>query len=128
MPARQPISLEQVLDTIRAYVAVHHPRRLAVRLRIDLDDGEQIRMPIAEVPASVSEPFIPNAFQMGILDALEGRALRTDALGAEVGDRGRLFRRPGGLPELQEQGLVAHHKRVGYYRPDCSPPELENNS
>lgn len=62
-------------------------------------------------------------FQRGILQALQGRALRTDALAAEVGDRSRLFR-PGGLAELRDRGLVDHHPRLGYYRPDALPPEL----
>lgn len=68
--------------------------------------------------------FVPTAFQEAILTALEGRALRTDALGHEVRDRSRLFRHPGGLKELREQGLVAHHPRLGYYRPDAPPEQF----
>jgi len=120
--------MEELLAAVRAYVAANHPRRLAVRLRIDLDDGERIQMPIADVSASGEDVFVPTAFQLAILDALDGRALRTDALGAEVGDRGRLFRRPGGLPELREQGLVDNHPRLGYYRPDAPPPPLADTS
>jgi len=116
--------MERLLDAVRAYVAAHHPRRLAVRLRIDLDDGERIQTPVPDVSAGEEDVFVPTAFQCGILDALDGRALRTDALGAEVGDRGRLFRRPGGLQELREQGLVDNHPRLGYYRPDAPPPQL----
>src|SRR5438128_334242 len=71
-------------------------------------------------PAAPVQPgFIPSAFQRGILDALAGKALRTDALAAKVGSRSRLFADPGGLPELQEEGLVSYHPRVGYYRPDA---------
>lgn len=67
--------------------------------------------------------FVPNAFQQGILAALNGVGLRTDALASRVGSgsRSRLFERDG-LPELQEEGLVCHHKRIGYYRPDAPPP------
>lgn len=72
----------------------------------------------------VSEPFIPNPFQIGILRALDGKALRTDPLADEVGDRRKLFRDPGGLKELQRHRKVSHHSRVGYYRPDCPPPEF----
>ncbi len=74
-------------------------------------------------PAEAEEPFVPNSFQDDILDALEGRALRTDAIAAKVGDRNRLFR-PGGLKELQAHGYVAHHSRLGFYRPDAPPEEL----
>jgi hypothetical protein len=69
------------------------------------------------------KPFIPRRFQRAILDALDGVALRTDALGAKVGDRGRLFKR-NGIKELREQGLVDRHPSVGFYRPDAPPPEF----
>jgi hypothetical protein len=69
-------------------------------------------------------PFIPGPFQQGILDALDGRAMRTDALARAVDcDRRRLFK-PGGLPELRDHGLADHHHRPGYYRPDAPPPKL----
>lgn len=72
-------------------------------------------------PPQEVKPFVPNDFQKGILAALQNKALRTEALGNAVGDRRRLFRDPGGLPELQEAGLVASHPRLGYYRPDAPP-------
>lgn len=78
--------------------------------------------PPAALPAVA--PFAPTDFQTRILDALDGRALRTDALAGEVGDRRALFRHPGGLRELKEQGLVESHPRRGYFRPDAPPPEL----
>jgi len=81
---------------------------------------------IPEVKRTGSEssiPFVATPFQRGILDALAHKALRTDDLAGEVGDRRRLFKN-GGIKELMEQGLVAHHKRLGYYRPDAPPPEL----
>jgi hypothetical protein len=71
-------------------------------------------------PARPARPFVPNPFQHRILEALDGRALRTDALGDAVDDRRRLFR-PGGLKELQAEGLVNHHDRLGYYRPGAPP-------
>jgi hypothetical protein len=77
-----------------------------------------------EKPHPIST-FVPNAFQRGILASLEGKALRTDALGHAVRGRSRLFNDPGGLPELQDQGLVCHHRRVGYYRPDAPPEHLK---
>lgn len=77
----------------------------------------------APAPAA-QDAFIPTPFQRGILAALNGQALRTDALGAAVGDRSRLYKR-GGLKELRDRGLVAHHVRLGFYRPDALPPGLE---
>lgn len=79
------------------------------------------------LPPAAESAFVPTPFQADILAALEGKGLRTDALAAKVGDRRRLFKDPGGIPELQEQGLVSHHRRVGYYRPDFPPPELSRS-
>lgn len=104
----------------------------AVILRIQTADGTRLRL---ELPADRSAaspkdtlarspvPFIPNPFQKRILEMLKGRALRTDALAAAVGDRSRLYR-PGGIKELRERGMVGHHARIGYYRADVPPPEL----
>jgi hypothetical protein len=69
--------------------------------------------------------FLPTPTQQDILAALDGRALRTDALAHRADcNRRSLFHDPGGLPELQRRGLVAHHRRIGFYRPDAPPPEL----
>jgi hypothetical protein len=67
-----------------------------------------------------AEAFVHSPFQDSILAALEGQALRTDALGAAVGDRSRLFK-PHGLKELREEGLVSWHSRLGFYRVDAPP-------
>ena len=70
--------------------------------------------------------FIPTQLQEDVLTALDGRALRTDALAHRChGNRRSLFRDPGGLHELRRQGLVDHHHRIGYYRADALPPELK---
>ena len=83
---------------------------------------------VAPDEPAAAEPikFVPNAFQRGILEALKGKALRTDELARRVGDRRRLFRPTGGLSELQDEGLVKHTRRVGYYRPDEPPPEVSD--
>lgn len=76
----------------------------------------------AELPVPTSAlPGTPE--KVAALEALDGKAMRTDALAAAVGDRSRLFK-AGGLEELQQQGLVKHHKRLGFYRPDALPPRL----
>lgn len=73
------------------------------------------------------ENFVPTATQDAILDALAGKALRTDALAARVDcDRRTLFK-PNGIKELVQAGWVRHHRRLGYYRPDDPPPELEGD-
>jgi len=129
MPRNGPDN-EALAAVVRAWVATWYPGRVARRLRIDLDDGERVQLPVR--PAAVDdarhegngEPVVPTAYQQAILDALEGRALRTDALAAALGgDRRRLFR-AGGLSELREQGLVSHHARLGFYREDVPPGEV----
>ena len=80
-------------------------------------------MPAADAGGSgsaVPRPFEPNEMQDAILECLDGKCLRTDALATASGyDRRKLFRKPGGLAELQEQGLVANDPARGYYRPDA---------
>lgn len=83
---------------------------------------------IAIIETGLGQPeltgFVPTPFQADVLSALKNRSMRTDALAHKLDcGRSRLFADPGGLPELQEQGLVAHHKRIGYYRPDAPPPD-----
>lgn len=75
-------------------------------------------------PEADKPKFIPNVYQKEILKALRGVAMRTDALAARVGSRARLFHDPGGIPELQEQGLVGHHPRLGFYSTSSPPPDL----
>lgn len=96
-----------------------------IRIQVDVpDDGQrEPAEPPAARPAAGSR-FVPTPFQKGILQALSGQARRTDDLAHKVGNRRKLFIHPGGLRELQEQGLVGHHKRLGYYRPDAPPPVL----
>jgi hypothetical protein len=79
----------------------------------------------SSLPPIDENTFIPNQLQEAILAALDGKGLRTDALVSKTdSSSGQLFKNPGGLPELQEEGLVAHHPRVGYYRPDKPPPQV----
>jgi hypothetical protein len=98
--------------------------RIAARL---CEVTQQLAELVAEMVAAQqpAEPgFVPTPFQRGILDALNGKALRTDPLGKKVGNRRKLFNDPGGLPELQEEGLVGHHPRIGFYSTANPPPEL----
>jgi hypothetical protein len=59
------------------------------------------------------------------LVALDGKALRTDALAAKTGSDRRRLSKPGRLKELQDRGLVARHDRLGFYRPDAMPAALK---
>lgn len=129
--------ITDVLSVVRAYILSRLPGEVPEELVVKLASGRRFTSPVpapgVELPQRRSElgsgrepaePFIPTPYQQAILEALEGKALRTDGLANLVGDRSRLFRHPGGLKELQEQGLVAHHKRLGFYRPDVPPEEL----
>lgn len=126
----------ELIAAVRVYLSTYSPHSKPTALRIVLADELPITLPLARcqpvhtIPVEAEkydEVFIPNAFQEAILEALEGKALRTDALGAAAGDRSRLFRNPGGLKELQEQGLVKHNRRAGFYRPDAPPDELQES-
>ena len=69
--------------------------------------------------------FVPTRLQQDILAGLAGKSLRTDALAHKCDvDRAQIFRK-GGLPELRERGLVAHHPSIGFYRPDAPPSALK---
>jgi hypothetical protein len=95
-----------------------------IRIRVDVPDIEIPQLASGPPPPPTMPPtrFVPTPFQKGILHALDGQALRTSDLAHKVGNRRKLFVHPGGLRELQAQGLVAHHHRLGYYRPDAPPP------
>ena len=71
-----------------------------------------------------SRQWSPSELQLEIWQALEHRSMTTDGLEQAVSvSRPTLFKKPGGLPQLLEQGLI-HNDRAhgGYYRPDA-PPE-----
>jgi hypothetical protein len=88
--------------------------------------GTGYRLPEPPTPPKpLPPPFKPNEMQGCILEALDGKALRTDALAKAAGyERRTLYRKPGGLAQLQEQGLVVSNPDWGYYRPDRPPPGM----
>ncbi len=131
------MTVAEFAEAVHKFVAANWPGRLAARVLIQLHEtAEPISLPVPPPrPAAVSaagatpkgpqDVWIPTDYQAAILEALEFRALHTDALVAAVGgDRRRLFRRPGGIHELRDHGLVALHRQLGYYRPDAPPAEL----
>lgn len=115
-----PPDNRELLAIVRAWSAANYPGCPLEYISIHLHN-----LPVSIRLADSHRPlFVPSAFQRAILAALEGKSLKSDALGAAVGDRSRLFKQRGGLKELKEHGRVAHHDRLGYYRPDFPPPEL----
>ena len=139
--APRRLSLEDVLQTIRDYMDENFPDEPVRRVILHFGDGRRIdqampRAPRTATPAPgpasaaappVLPPFEPNEMQAAILESLAGVAMRTDALADATGyNRCSLFRKPGGVAELQEQGLICHSKAAGYYRPDAPPENLSN--
>lgn len=132
----RPRTIEEAAEVLREFVAHHYPGRTLTELKLLFNDGKKMNYLLPAGPILVQtspdqnrtngDSFVPTTFQEEVLAALEGRALRTDALGNAVGDRSRLFRNPGGLKELRKYNLVKHHPRLGYYRPDAPPEELPN--
>src|SRR5262249_21906949 len=117
-----------LFNVVRSWVEANYPGESAETLVIHIR-GRAVPVQLPVPPALVVNgravgppPFITTSFQDDILEALDGRALKTDALGAAVGDRGRLYRARG-LKELREKGMVCHEPGVGFYRPDAPPKE-----
>lgn len=129
MPSPADNSFERALaDLVRAWARrVYGPCKQVSHLQVFfVNEAVPYTLPVGGMEAPPpQEVFVPNEVQAGVLAALEGKALTTDALAAKVPcDRRQLFRKPGGLEELKGQGLIRNHPRLGYYRPDAPPPEL----
>jgi hypothetical protein len=112
---------------------IEEARSAGQRCRLDVrtDDGAEFGVTLPPLPRAAAAPpaWVPNDNQACVLEALEGRALRTDALARASGvDRRALFQKPGGLDELQAVGAVRHHPRLGFYRTDAPPPDISQES
>jgi hypothetical protein len=128
-------SLSELLEAVRAFCQEHYPGLEPEAVTITFRHGRAFRTPLPPAPRpahaptqSAPEPapaWEPTEFQSRLLEALEFRALHTDDLAQALGiDRRNVFRKPRGIGELREQGLVALHPRLGYFRPDAPPKEL----
>ena len=124
-------SLPEAAACLRAFLDTHLPGAVAIKVLLILPGGQRGSLSLPTVTACASpapkKEFSPTPFQQRILDALDGVALRTDALGAAVNDRGRLFKK-NGLRELRKEGLVKLSEGHGYYRPDSPPENFEDFS
>lgn len=118
-------SNEPLFAAVRAWLAAEYPGECCTEIKLVLHRGRVVlAVPAGLAPQPIPEDaFVPTAVQSAILAALDGKALRTDELGAVIGDKRRLYH-AGGIKELRDLGLVELHKRLGYYRPDAPPPEL----
>ncbi len=131
---RPALTIPEALAILRATLAIHAPGFVPLRITIKGASGKLSWPFLDAVPAApaAEDEFLPNEVQAVILQALEGKYMRSDvlasaintALGIEDG-RKRLFKRPGGVQELTEQGLVKNHPRRGYYSLASPPEELE---
>lgn len=79
----------------------------------------------AAISDVLDEKLVASLLQQGILDALNGRAMKKQQLADAIcgGEGTRLYRK-GGIKELMEAGLVARKSGVGYFRPDAPPDGL----
>ena len=84
-----------LFEALRVYLMATNPRFEVDRLKLIARDGSKVDLHVVldMAPASV---FVPSPFQEAILEALDGKALKTQALGAAAGDKSRLYK-PHGL-------------------------------
>ena len=76
--------------------------------------------------AATKAPFSPTRWQVRILRELDGSALTKKELAQAIGMKHpRQLYRPGYLRELMAQDRVKNDPKLGYYRPDAPPPELD---
>lgn len=95
---------------------------------IEYEHDESLRVLADHLPDNETPPdFVPNTLQRRILDALNGRAMKKQALADKVtaGEGSRLYRskskRSGDLNELLDLKLVENKRDLGYFRPDAPP-------
>jgi len=136
--ARFPYALDRYAVWLRAELGLQ--TLLASRLEsgeesqpVDTSANRLSSAPSDPLPDNDTEPFVLLPQHRSILDALNGKALRSECLAHTANlDKRSLFNRKrktgkiklGLIPELTKHGLIRHHDRLGYYRPDAPPPEL----
>jgi hypothetical protein len=82
-------------------------------------------LPDGSTKAKGGKTFVATKLQQDILKALNGAALKKQALADRAcGGEGTRLYRIGGIKELTAIGVVDHKDGVGYYRPDAPPDGL----
>src|SRR5262249_7705570 len=111
-----------------AWALAVHPSSEPSEVHVRFKDGVSVTAPVPlsghrGVTKQSPKPFLPTPLQRAILEALDGKVLRSDTLATAVKPAKRqLFPQGrGGLAELKQRGLVAHDRSVGFYRPDAPP-------
>jgi hypothetical protein len=126
LPTKAQLVLTEIAELLTGWAWAHWVANnwggQRVRALALLEDVEALADPPPPVDTAAL-PFIPNELQERILDALNRKALKLDALVNLLKvDRKTLC--TYGLNELKAQGLVCTNRRVGgYYRPDAPPPK-----
>lgn len=79
---------------------------------------------IVEANPKTESPDVWTPLQISILKALDGQALKKQALANAVcgGEGSRLYK-TGGIKELRAAGRVELKHGLGFYRPDAPPPD-----
>lgn len=127
---------KEFFTQLQQMIAAHWPGTAAMEVRIKLTTGQKVTLPVPSVvPAAVVPPtppkqekFVPSVLQKAILKALEGGAMRTADFERIKGLGNNIFKKNGGISELQSMGLVGHHKRLGFYLVESPPPELRDDT
>jgi hypothetical protein len=114
----RPIGPENLVTLANQYAAQFGT--VATRLSLRLADGRKLIVPISDIEATVSDPtpvngppvFVPTRLQKAILSALDGKALRKEALAeaCELKGAPQLYQ-DGGINELRNLGMVYRHRR-----------------
>jgi hypothetical protein len=126
-PANGRPTDELLIEAARAHVTrLYGPSRAPSKIKLYIEGVPgHVTLPVPPAPAPASV-WVPSDVQACVLEALAGKSLRTKELARAAGVSERdLFRHPGGLRELQDRGDVVNHKRLGYFRPDDPPQDVD---
>ncbi len=136
--AQNALTIPEALAILRQTLAVQCPGFVPVQITIKGASGK-LSWPFldhgcpepATSRSATADDFLPNEVQTAILESLEGKFMRTEQLAAAVATalgiddaRNRMFKKPGGIQELKDKGMVKNHPRRGYYSTVAPPEEI----
>ena len=115
--------LEQLIDDLTLIAKEIKAPSTAIFERKGKADPYPFQLADSETVAE-PEQLILNNTCLGILNALDGKAMRVQQLADAVteSETTRLYR-DGLLKILKANGKIVHDPKIGYYRPDAPPPE-----